>query len=78
MLTISRQAITFNAITIRIALRSEESLTLNRSQPHASGNHVATIGTIPLRPIAINIRKDVEAHADGRSEDDRVEYEEHK
>ena len=29
---------------------------------------MATIGSIPMRPIAINIRKDVEAHGDGRSE----------
>ena len=34
---------------------------------------VPTIGSIPMRPIAINIHKDVEAHGDGRSED-RVDF----
>ena len=64
------QAITFNAITIRIAFRSSDKLSLSRSSQQATSAEaqVATIGSIPMRPIAINIRKDVEAHGDGRSE----------
>ncbi|KAF7795068.1 hypothetical protein EIP86_006212 [Pleurotus ostreatoroseus] len=63
-------AITFNAITIRIAFRSSDKLSLSRSSQQATSAEaqVATIGSIPMRPIAINIRKDVEAHGDGRSE----------
>ncbi|PSR78629.1 hypothetical protein PHLCEN_2v7376 [Hermanssonia centrifuga] len=71
-------AITFNAITIRIALRQQEGLGLSHSsqqqQQHATEPQVATIGSIPMRTIAINIQKDYEAHNDGRSESDYMEH----
>ncbi len=71
------KAITFNAITIRIALRQQEGLGLSHSsqqQQHATEPQVATIGSIPMRTIAINIQKDYEAHNDGRSESDYMEH----
>ena len=67
---------TFNAITIRIALRSEEalnSLSHSSQRQTASEQHpIPTIGSIPMRPIAINIHKDVEAQRDGDLEDRSV------
>jgi hypothetical protein len=61
------QATTFNAITVRIELRSSEKLTsLSHSSQHHDTEHnahtVNTIGFILMRPIAINIKQDVEAH----------------
>ncbi|PSS37990.1 hypothetical protein PHLCEN_2v173 [Hermanssonia centrifuga] len=69
--------ITFNAITIRIALRQAETFVATRSAAsfghHApTNNHhdIATIGSIPMRPmpISISITKDVEAHGDINSD----------
>lgn len=80
--------ITFNAISVRIALRQSEVIQ-NASRsfggaettiPHAN-NAVATIGSIPMRPmnhtqsINIQIKKDVEAFGDGGSESEYLEYE---
>ncbi len=71
------QGITFNAITIRIALRQAETFVATRSAAsfghHApTNNHhdIATIGSIPMRPmpISISITKDVEAHGDMNSD----------
>ncbi|GJE97188.1 hypothetical protein PsYK624_134010 [Phanerochaete sordida] len=64
--------ITFNAITIRIALRSSEAFMnmKSSSRPRASefAGPAQTIGgtTIPMRPITISIRQDMET--DGRSD----------
>ncbi|KAF7794053.1 hypothetical protein EIP86_005181 [Pleurotus ostreatoroseus] len=64
--------ITFGAITIRIALHQSKGLTSTRSAvSHGTdAGHMATIGSIPMRPmpISISITKDVEAHGDGRSD----------
>ena len=57
------QAITFNGITIRIAWQASEG----RASASRSSEH-RTIGSIPMRPIAISIRQTVEA--DTRSEID--------
>ncbi|KAK7693605.1 hypothetical protein QCA50_003174 [Cerrena zonata] len=65
--------ITFTAITLRISLRSAEgtskrSITSNtRGMP--ADSQFGTVGTIPMRHIAINVTKDVEAHgsSDGTS-----------
>jgi len=65
--------ITFNAITVRIALHQSEAMSSHiasrsgMSHGHVADNQVATIGSIPMRsmPISINITKDVEAHGDG-------------
>ena len=76
------QGITFNAISVRIALRQSETLTSGASRsfgnshhPHATEGQVATIGSIPMRPmpISISITKDVEAHGD-RGSDSQVDY----
>ena len=58
------QAITFNAITIRIAYRSEEGLSLSQpSQRDAlQPRGTATIGPVQMRPIAITMREDVIEH----------------
>ena len=71
MTLVKFQAITFNAITIRIAYRSEEGLSLSQpSQRDVLQNRgTATIGSVQMRPIAITIRQDVIEHADQRSED---------
>lgn len=67
--------ITFTAITLRIALRSTEATKKSTSSGprHPPESEFGTIGSIPMRPIAINISKDVEAHggSDGTS---YVEY----
>ncbi|KIP03551.1 hypothetical protein PHLGIDRAFT_130071 [Phlebiopsis gigantea 11061_1 CR5-6] len=57
-------AITFNAITIRIAWQASEAhASAGRSSEHR------TIGAIPMRPITISIRQTVEAHGgDTRSD----------
>lgn len=66
-------AITFNAITIRIALRSSEALSMSKSSQQRSDHAPQhTFGSIPMRPIAVNIKRDVEAHGDGRSDSDVV------
>ena len=77
------QGITFNAISVRIALRQSETLSASRSfgnshgggGMHATEGPVATIGSIPMRPmpISISITKDVEAHGD-RGSDSQVDY----
>ncbi|KIP06300.1 hypothetical protein PHLGIDRAFT_91050 [Phlebiopsis gigantea 11061_1 CR5-6] len=73
--------ITFNAISVRIALRQSETLTSaasrsfgNSHHHHATEAQVATIGSIPMRPmpISISITKDVEAHGD-RGSDSQVD-----
>lgn len=80
--------ITFNAISVRIALRQSElmqnatrSFGAESTIPHA--NPTATIGSIPMRPmkaghtqsINIQIKKDVEAFGDRGSENEYIEYE---
>lgn len=67
--------ITFGAITIRIALHQSKTMMSTRSGvSHVSHGTdvgpIATIGSIPMRPmpISISITKDVEAHGDGRSD----------
>lgn len=75
------QGITFNAISVRIALRQSETLanasrSFSNTNAHAATEgHVQTIGSIPMRPmpISINITKDVEAHGDQGS-DTAVDY----
>ena len=58
------QAITFNAITIRIAWQTSEA----RASVKSSSEH-RTIGAIPMRPITISILQTVEAHGgDTRSD----------
>ncbi|KAJ3528744.1 hypothetical protein NM688_g7954 [Phlebia brevispora] len=61
--------ITFGAITIRIALYQSKSLDSSRNAITSGqeGRPIATIGSMPLRPmpISISITKDVEAHDDG-------------
>ncbi|TCD69743.1 hypothetical protein EIP91_006510 [Steccherinum ochraceum] len=60
--------ITFTSITLRITLRSREG----RNTGAASSSHgragadtpFPSMGTVPMRPIAINITKDVEASLD--------------
>jgi len=59
------QGITFNAITIRIALRSQNALrrlggvsTIGPTSEHQ------TIGHMPMRHIAVNITKEVDDHTD--------------
>ncbi|THH33834.1 hypothetical protein EUX98_g356 [Antrodiella citrinella] len=62
--------ITFTAITIRLTLRmsgaldpSKASLGLTHSSNlNTSHAQIATIGSMPMRPIAINITKDVHHH----------------
>jgi len=79
--------ITFNAISVRIALHQSEimqnasrSFGAVETQPHPH-NPVATIGSIPMRrmnptqSINIQIKKDVEAFGDRSSENDFIEYE---
>jgi len=73
--------ITFGAITIRIALHQSEIMNGSRTV-HSRGaitteGHVATVGSIPMRsmPINISITKDVEAHGDGGSGMDFDTYE---
>ena len=46
------------------------------SHVHATEGQIATIGSIPMRPmpISINITKDVEAHGDSRSDHNGMEY----
>ncbi|KAI0341499.1 hypothetical protein BDW22DRAFT_1359087 [Trametopsis cervina] len=69
--------ITFNAITVRIALHQSEIIqnhTRSGMSQHANNDReaqVATIGSIPMRPmpININITKDVEAHQDSYGSD---------
>ncbi|KAJ3551279.1 hypothetical protein NM688_g4795 [Phlebia brevispora] len=64
--------ITFGAITIRIALHQSKSFSSSRGPvSHVSEGPVATIGSIPMRPmpISISITKDVEAHGDGNLKD---------
>ncbi|CAL1701652.1 unnamed protein product [Somion occarium] len=63
--------ITFTAITIRITLRMSGALDTSRggiSHSHGTGHgtepQVATIGSMPMRPIAVNITKDIEDHHD--------------
>lgn len=70
--------ITFNAITIRIALRTSEAFTSLKSSSHQRSPEYAgptqTIGgtAIPMRPITISIKQDVEM--DGRSDaDDHID-----
>ena len=66
------QAVTFNAITIRIALRSSEALSSAGRSPEISDSDQPprhTIGSIPMRPIAVDI-KDVDVEGDGRSDVD--------
>ena len=66
---------------MRIALRQSETLQSNASRSFGNSHHhptegqVATIGSIPMRPmpISINIQKDVEAHGD-RGSDTAVDY----
>lgn len=43
-----------------------------KSSQHQISDHAPqnTFGSIPMRPIAVNIKKDVEAHGDGRSDTD--------
>jgi uncharacterized membrane protein len=67
--------ITFGAITIRIALHQSKTFTGssskgNLSHVRSNGEQIATIGSIPMRnmPININITKDIEAHVDQASE----------
>lgn len=61
--------ITFNAITIRIALFQSENWKGSASEPRhelSSGGHgrsvnqVATIGSMPLRSIKVNVQQDIE------------------
>ncbi|KAH0586590.1 hypothetical protein J132_03934 [Termitomyces sp. J132] len=53
--------ITFNAITIRIRLRT---MADSSNQPSSGSHHVQTIGSMPLRRIQVNISHDVEDHSD--------------
>jgi len=64
--------ITFTAITIRLTLRMSGALDGNKPtgalSHQSNGNNtshaqIATIGSMPMRPIAINITKDVHQHA---------------
>ncbi|KAI0700190.1 hypothetical protein BC835DRAFT_1412211 [Cytidiella melzeri] len=80
--------ITFNAITVRIALHQSEVIQShhNTSRGNAisqQGNGdaaVATIGSIPMRtmPINISITKDIEAHGDIVSYGDSEVYRKQK
>ncbi|KAJ6536776.1 hypothetical protein DFH09DRAFT_1178709 [Mycena vulgaris] len=61
--------ITFNAITIRITLRSQSSSSASGSGDQVADSRHPTIGHIPLRHIAVNITKvtdyDVESQSGG-------------
>ncbi|KAJ7275519.1 hypothetical protein B0H12DRAFT_1087630 [Mycena haematopus] len=52
--------ITFNAITIRITLRSQSTSSAHANEIHSS--HRPTVGTpiIPLHPITVNITEETE------------------
>lgn len=76
------QGITFNAITVRIALHQSEVIQSHHNSSRGgvpsqgvAGDReaqVATIGSIPMRPmpISISITKDIEAHGDGYGDSD--------
>jgi len=67
--------ITFTAITLRIGLRSQEAKQGTSSgrvpQPQSQFN---TIGSIPMRHIAISITKDVEAHREQQGHDSFADF----
>lgn len=61
------QGITFNAITIRIALRSQNALRrLGGVTTIGSTSNHQTIGHIPMRHLAVSITKEVNNHRDGQ------------
>ncbi|KAJ3485677.1 hypothetical protein NLI96_g4794 [Meripilus lineatus] len=60
--------ITFTAITLRITLRSHDSTSGHQSTGRGQDQHLATIGSLPMRHIAINITKDVDQDANGTSD----------
>ncbi|KAJ7118540.1 hypothetical protein C8R43DRAFT_1137279 [Mycena crocata] len=64
--------ITFNAITIRITLRSSSNLDSARGQLNTDTHH-PTIGSIPLRPIAVNISSIKETEYDVESQPSKGE-----
>ena len=64
------QGITFTAITIRLTLRMSGALDTSKASmnysTHGTGPapQIATIGSMPMRPIAINITQDVHLKED--------------
>lgn len=74
-LVVTTQGITFTAITIRLSLRMSGALDTTKVGGNSTvglgatgSTQIATIGSMPMRPIAINITKDV--HDDAMSESD--------
>lgn len=54
-------------------MRSSEILGKSEPSQHHVSNQQQSSGlasAIPMRPITINIKQDVEAHGDGRSDSD--------
>lgn len=56
--------ITFAAITIRLSLRMSSTLHTSKHALSHQSEPIATIGSLPMRPIAVNITKDI--HLDSR------------
>ena len=71
--------ITFSAITIRITLRMSGAMNKTPSGHGPSSNRsrghdpVNTIGSIPMRSIAISITKDVQDHTDSDTSMDKLD-----
>lgn len=64
--------ITFAAITIRLSLRMSAALDTSRHAISHQSEPIATIGSLPMRPIAVNITKDV--HLDDRDRVSELNY----
>lgn len=68
----SLQGITFGMITIRITMRTHRNWQISQSETGDTSGGRQTIGSIPMRRIAVNITQqtqdDMRSEADGKIE----------